>query len=99
MPSDEAKKVLDEVCAAMFPGGGKQDREAAATVIDEALAKRDAEIADWLGKRLRGHERAFAKAVEFRHDDHQTHYAARAREVEEIESGIRSGEYRKDDHG
>ena len=33
--------MVDAVCVAMFPGGGKQDREAAATVIQQAFAERE----------------------------------------------------------
>lgn len=40
-------------------------------------------------QRAREHEAAFAKALEVRHTDHQTHYAARYREAGEIATAIR----------
>jgi len=42
----EAMAVLDVVCDALFPGGGKQDRQAAATVIASHTAAKDAQLAE-----------------------------------------------------
>lgn len=41
-------------------------------------------------KRTQLHLSAFSKAVEVRHNDHQTHYAARNIEAEEIASHLRA---------
>lgn len=72
----------------------EEQRKVATAALTAALPLIRAQVLEeatrLVEKRTQLHLSAFSKAVEVRHDGHQTHYAARNIEAEEIASHLRA---------